>query len=105
LMKRPCDLVGLREALIEMKKKNQGLRLATRVMIGFPTETAEDFQATIDYMRESPFEEIDVHHYHETIKTDSAKLYPKVDHRVIRERAERLEEELAEKIQINSDPS
>ena len=105
LMRRPCDLGALSEALTDMKKKNPKLRLATRAMIGFPTETEEDFQATIDYMKSSPFEEIDVHHYHETEKTDSAKIYPKVDHHIIRERGEMLKEELSGKMHINPDPS
>ena len=104
LMRRPCDLARLKETLIEIKQKNHNLRLATHVMIGFPTETEEDFQATIDYLKTSPFEEIDVHHYHETIKTDSAKIYPKVDHRVIKERGAILKEELSGKMHINPDP-
>ena len=105
LMRRPCDLESLQEIVANMKKKNHALRLASRVMIGFPTETEEDFQATIDYMKTSPFEEIDVHHYHETGKTDSSNIYPKVDHRIIRERAEMLKEELSDTMQINPDPT
>ena len=90
LMRRQNNLKEYFEALQAMKKCLPGLRLRTQVIIGFPTETETDLLETIDFLKRCEFDELDIFHYYETPTMDSAKFFPKINERVIRERVIKL---------------
>lgn len=91
LMRRSTDTETLVPVIHEMKRVNPRLRLRTQVILGFPTETEEDFQATVDLVKRCRFDEVDIFQYFETDKMDSAKIEPKVAQDVVLERMRRMQ--------------
>jgi threonylcarbamoyladenosine tRNA methylthiotransferase MtaB len=60
------------------------------VIVGFPGETKEDFEATLRFLERLPFTYLHVFSFSERPGTDAARLTQRVDQRVIRERARQL---------------
>ena len=60
------------------------------VIVGFPGETEEDFQATVDFIERLPFTYLHVFSFSERPGTAAEKLENRVSHQVIRERARKL---------------
>ncbi len=48
LMNRDYDLRAISRVVTEIKQENQATRLFTHFIVGFPTETVEDFQRSLD---------------------------------------------------------
>jgi tRNA A37 methylthiotransferase MiaB len=90
LMRRPTDLSLYRRTLRELRRAWPRLRLRTQIIVGFPTETEEDFLRTIDLVRECRFQEVDLFTYFETESMASAAIRPKVPPEVARSRLRRL---------------
>jgi tRNA A37 methylthiotransferase MiaB len=95
LMNRPTHLDGVRLALKEMKRANPRLRLRTQMIVGFPTETEEDLEQTISFIKDCQFDLVDIFSYCERETTKSSSLQPKVPPGVIHNRTERLKLELS----------
>jgi MiaB/RimO family radical SAM methylthiotransferase len=80
LMNRPYDVKGTLELLHEIKKTNKKIELHTHVIIGFPSETEEDFISSYSLFENSNlFKHTLISSYHEFEHTDSHKIKPKVD--------------------------
>jgi threonylcarbamoyladenosine tRNA methylthiotransferase MtaB len=60
------------------------------VIVGFPGETDEDFQATVELIERLPFTYLHVFSFSERPGTGAEKLEQRVPHAVIRERARKL---------------
>jgi len=60
------------------------------VIVGFPGETEDDFQATVDFIERLPFTYLHVFSFSERPGTGAARLGERVVHNVIRERARYL---------------
>lgn len=90
LMKRSTNLSKFKETLIEMKRAYPSLRLRTQIIVGFPTETEQDFQDTINFVKDCQFDEVGVFCYHETETQDSVKIEPKIPPSVIEDRIDRI---------------
>ena len=95
LMHRNTDLDDFKTVLKKLKKVHPRIRMRTQVIVGFPTETAQDIRDTIEVIKECRFNEVDVFYYHETEMMDSAKLSPKVAHEDIVERIRSIRKELS----------
>lgn len=98
---RVLDLMGRRgggaplvETLRRLRRACPGLRLRTQVIVGFPTETDEDFRKTVDFLRAAAFDEVDVFPYHETPLMESSTIDPKVPKETILSRIGHLTLEL-----------
>lgn len=70
--------------------------ITTDLMVGFPGEEEEDFQASYDFAQEMAFARIHIFRYSARPNTPAARL-PQVDEAVKKDRAERLED-LAQKL-------
>jgi len=90
LMNRNSDTKEFKEVIKEMKKENSRLRLRTQVIVGFPTETENDFNDTITLVKECGFDEVDIFQYFEKDNMASAKIIPKVPNKVIYDRIRRI---------------
>lgn len=64
-----------------------GLTVGTDVIVGFPSETDVDFQASLDVIRKSGVDFVHVFSYSEHEKTKAVKIVPKVDAQTIKERS------------------
>ncbi len=60
-MKRRCDMDSVKENLLAMRKNNPNIVLSSSVIVGYPTETREELQDTIDFCREATFNTVACH--------------------------------------------
>lgn len=74
LMRRRCDNNSLKEMLIELKSKCPHVRLGTSVIVGFPGETEEEFEDTINFCVEVGFDYIWPHYFSVRKGTESEKF-------------------------------
>jgi tRNA-2-methylthio-N6-dimethylallyladenosine synthase len=51
-MNRTYGMAEYRDVVVRLRAAIPGLAMSTDIIVGFPGETEEDFQATVDYMRE-----------------------------------------------------
>lgn len=76
----------------KMKKEIAGLSLSTDIIVGFPGETEEDFNDTLDVIREVKFEQVFMFIYSRRIGTRADKMENQIDETVKHERFERLKQ-------------
>ena len=65
--------------------------LQTGVIVGFPTETDEEFEDTLTFLRTVQFNNVYVHFYSDMPNTESSKLSNKIDKEVMLKRLNLLE--------------
>ena len=77
----------------KIKKKVKGVRFSTDIIIGFPTETEEQFQNTVEMCKKVGYEIAYVNKYSPRRGTVSAKMYPDdIPQKVKKERWKVLDE-------------
>ena len=89
LMNRPCDTSDLKKKLIEVKKNTQ-VFMQTSIIVGFPTETSEEFEDTLRILKDIDFTNVFVHFYSDMPNTESSKLSGKIDNNTMQERLNKL---------------
>ncbi|MDD5584677.1 MAG: radical SAM protein [Candidatus Omnitrophica bacterium] len=95
LMHRDANIDEFKGLMKELKKVYPALRVRTQIIVGFPTETEQDIQDTIDCIRECSFDEVDVFHYYETEIMDSVKIAPKISRDIITKRMQKVRKQLS----------
>jgi len=78
LMRRGYVSADVKRCLMQVLDAAPSLPLETHVLVGFPGETDDDFQATIDLLRTIPFVRIQVYKYADRPGTASSQM----DHKV-----------------------
>jgi ribosomal protein S12 methylthiotransferase len=68
----------------------------TNFIIGFPSETEEDFEMLLNFVKRVEFDSVSVFGYHDEPLAESSKLDEKVENKVIIERVKRLKKVLNE---------
>ena len=85
-----------REEFIDMvnniKKLRPGISLSTDIIVGFPGETDEDFDDTLELSREVGFSKIHVFPYSDRNGTVASKMKNKVDGNIKKQRVHKLME-------------
>jgi threonylcarbamoyladenosine tRNA methylthiotransferase MtaB len=76
------------------------LALTTDVIVGFPSETDEQFEQTCDIIRELKFSKIHIFRYSPRQGTEAAKFPDKIPQRIIQQRVQHLSE-LAKELRKN----
>ncbi|MDD2199447.1 MAG: radical SAM protein, partial [Bacteroidales bacterium] len=94
LMNRKYVISELEETLINLRKINPGFRINSLFILGFPSETEEDFQSTINLIKNVKFDSVTLTNYSEFENRATAKIFPKVDAETIYERRKRAEDVL-----------
>lgn len=90
LMNRPTDVERYKMMIEKLKKAHPGIRIRTQVIVGFPSETEEDFNDTMKLLKECSFDMVDVYQYREYSSCSSAEISPKVSKEVMEKRQEIL---------------
>jgi tRNA-2-methylthio-N6-dimethylallyladenosine synthase len=72
--------------------------ITTDIIVGFPGETEEDFQQTIDLVRQAKFASAFTYQYSKRPGTPAAQMPNQIDPKVINERYERLSKVINEVI-------
>lgn len=91
-MGRPYRTADITSILTELRATLPHACLGTDVIVGFPGETGEDFQRTLEYVEASAFDYVHVFSYSDRPGVPSTHLDGKVDPRVIKERSTALHE-------------
>ncbi len=91
LMCRSTAVEQSGNAIKALKKACPRVRLATQIIVGFPTETEAEFQDTVSLLQLCRFCEVDIFQYYETSATDSVVIEPKVSTDAVIDRIRRLQ--------------
>jgi len=86
LMSRYESIENVKNILIEFKKINPQLKLTTQLIIGFPSETEDDFNATLDLIKEIKFSGVSLFPYYDAPHTPASKMRGKINEEVITSR-------------------
>lgn len=89
-MARPYDAETFLDLVARLRAAVPQLSLSTDIIVGFPGETEEDFQQTLDVARAAAFSKIHVFRYSRRAGTPAAARTDQVPAEVIAERAARL---------------
>lgn len=90
LMNRKYTKEYFLELVDKMKASIPGLSLSTDILVGFPSETEEDLQDTLDVMRKVEFTYSFMYHFNPREGTPAVKLQGKVPEAVKKERLSRV---------------
>jgi tRNA A37 methylthiotransferase MiaB len=93
LMKRDHTISEAQECLCELRKACPEIKLATHALVGFPSETDSDFEATIEFLKKVNFDRIDIYGYGDRPNTLASQMENKVSEETIKSRICRLREE------------
>jgi threonylcarbamoyladenosine tRNA methylthiotransferase MtaB len=95
-MRRPYTAEYFRRLARRVRTQMPHAALGSDVVVGFPGETEEDFDALYDYLADSPLTHVHVFPYSDRPGTTASSLPGKVHGSIVRERARRLREVGAE---------
>lgn len=90
LMRRKYDLEDFRLLVARLRRRLPQIALSTDVIVGFPGETAEDFEKTADFVREIGFMRLHVFPYSRRPNTPASLLSDQVEPAVKEERTRAL---------------
>ncbi len=86
LMKRPYRHEKFVEICEKMKAVRPDLAITTDIIVGFPSETEEDFQATLDTVRQVEFANAFIFRYSKRRNTPAAEMDEQIEETVKEER-------------------
>ena len=98
-MNRKYDLEYFKNKIKEIRSIRPDISISTDVIVGFPGETEELFQTTINTCREIEFSKLHVFPFSERKGTKAALMDNKIDNREKKDRARRLIE-VSEELEI-----
>ncbi len=93
-MGRGHTAAQVKHALRELKDRAPCISLRAGLLVGFPGESDEDFEATKELIRDIRFDEVTVNRYEDRPNTDSSRMDDKVDQNIIEARARFLAEHM-----------
>jgi MiaB/RimO family radical SAM methylthiotransferase len=80
------------ELIEKIRKKFYEASIATDIIVGYPTETEEDFKKTLELVENVKFDVINMSKYWPRPKTLAVKLYKTLSGKIIKERSRKLKE-------------
>lgn len=96
LMRREHTAAKAKECILSLKKALPGIQIFTHALVGFPGESERDFDDTIRFLHDVPFDEVAVYMYEARPNIKAEKLPDKVPEATKRARARRLLKEFPE---------
>lgn len=90
LMNRKYDLAYFKQKMEQIREIRQDISLTTDIIVGFPSETEEDFQDTLSFVREVQFSKVHVFPYSRRSGTVAADMAEQVPGDVKKDRVRRL---------------
>ncbi|MCO4327968.1 tRNA (N(6)-L-threonylcarbamoyladenosine(37)-C(2))-methylthiotransferase MtaB [Staphylococcus hyicus] len=89
-MRRKYSMAHFSERITKLYAALPGLAVTSDVIVGFPGETAEEFQETYDFIVNHQFSELHVFPYSQRIGTPAARMDNQIDENVKNERVHQL---------------
>jgi threonylcarbamoyladenosine tRNA methylthiotransferase MtaB len=90
LMNRRYDKKYYEDKINLIRSVNPNISITTDVIVGFPSETEEDFNETYEFCKKIGFSKIHVFPYSDRDGTESSKMKDKVNSEVKKERVKKL---------------
>jgi threonylcarbamoyladenosine tRNA methylthiotransferase MtaB len=90
-MRRPEDSTQVISKLKELKEQVPTINLRTTVIIGFPGETDDDFQETVEAIRAVEFSEVQLNKYEDRPGTPASRMLDKIPQEVIDRRYKEIQ--------------
>ena len=90
LMNRKYDLVYFKQKMEQIREIRPDISLTTDIIVGFPSETEEDFQDTLSFVRKVQFSKVHVFPYSRRSGTVAADMAEQVPGDVKKDRVRRL---------------
>jgi threonylcarbamoyladenosine tRNA methylthiotransferase MtaB len=91
-MRRPYTIERYADIVDDIRARVPHAAIGTDVIVGFPGETDDDFEALTTYLERSPLTHIHVFPYSDRPGTEASMMPGKVHGRVIKERGARIRE-------------
>ena len=95
-----------KEQYLELAKKMQeqipGIVFSTDIIVGFPGETEEDFEDTLDVVREIKFEQVYMFIYSRRVGTPADKMENQIPDEIKHKRFDKLKELVESQIEDNN---
>ncbi len=95
LMGRPYTIETLKETIRRLKRACPDLKIRTQIMVGFPTETKQDFAASMRLLDEVKFDYVEVYRFSSRTGTPAKKMQGRVPYGVALLREYRMKCKLA----------
>lgn len=89
-MKRPSDMQEVRRTIVSLRAAMPGIALRTTFIVGFPGETAAEFQQLLDFVDEIGFDRVGIFPYYHEPGTSAAVLKDDISPELKEERLQRL---------------
>ncbi|PIV12715.1 MAG: hypothetical protein COS47_01085 [Candidatus Nealsonbacteria bacterium CG03_land_8_20_14_0_80_36_12] len=100
LMRRPYTAEDAISALKRTRTSAPHIFQGSHIIVGFPGETNEDFERTLEMLDDVGFDFVTCFRYSEHEMSDSASLPDKVSNDVVNERLDRTANSLGDKVKI-----
>ncbi|MFC1633973.1 radical SAM protein [Planctomycetota bacterium] len=100
LMRREHTAAKAKECMLSLKKALTRIRIYTHILVGFPGESEQDFDDTIRFLHEVPFDEVAVYMYEARPNVEAEQLPDKVPEATKRARVRRLLKEFPETTKV-----
>ena len=91
-MRRPYTIAQYSTLVDEIRATMPGASIGSDIIVGFPTETDEDFEELAAYLERAPLTHLHVFPYSDRPGTAASAMADKVPGTVVRERARRVRE-------------
>ena len=89
-MARRCKTAEFRELVANARHTVKNLNISTDIIVGFPGETEQDWQQTLDFVKEIGFNHIHIFTYSKREGTKAATLPDQVDEKIKKARSKQL---------------
>lgn len=89
-MKRFSNINAILNLFSEFKKSNASLYIISQFIIGFPSETEEEFQNTLEIMDKLSLDQYEIFRYSERKGTVASKIKGKVQIKEIEKRLKKI---------------
>lgn len=84
MMKRPYKIDDVINNVKKIKKNNKNIKINTHVIVGFPGETEEDFNKTLEVIKLGLFDRVKVFMYNDRPNTLASSMNNKVPNLLIK---------------------
>uniref|UniRef100_T1J4Q2 tRNA-t(6)A37 methylthiotransferase n=1 Tax=Strigamia maritima TaxID=126957 RepID=T1J4Q2_STRMM len=88
-MKREYFVSDFEKVVDFLKEKVPGITIATDIICGFPTETEEDFEGTVQLIEKYKFPSLFINQFYPRPNTPAAKM-PRIATQIVKQRTKRL---------------
>lgn len=90
LMHRPYLIKEIIPRIKALKRMNPAIMINTHIIVGFPTETKEDFDKTLALFDENIFDRVKIFEYNDRPGTESNQMDGKISEKVKKRRTNKL---------------